>query len=78
VRALITGGARGLGEAIAAQLVSDSWSLALFDTAPAVSQPAERLAPLRADATEPAAHYNASKAGIVSLTLQLAVEWAPR
>ena len=34
-------------------------------------------AALRADATEPAAHYNASKAGIVSLTRQLAVEWAP-
>ena len=34
-------------------------------------------AALRADATEPAAHYNASKAGIVSLTQQLAVEWAP-
>jgi NAD(P)-dependent dehydrogenase (short-subunit alcohol dehydrogenase family) len=33
-------------------------------------------AALRADATEPAAHYNASKAGIVSLTQQLAVEWA--
>ena len=34
-------------------------------------------AALRADATEPAAHYNVSKAGIVSLTQQLAVEWAP-
>lgn len=34
-------------------------------------------AALRADAGEPAAHYNASKAGIVSLTQQLAVEWAP-
>lgn len=34
-------------------------------------------AALRVDATEPAAHYNASKAGIVSLTQQLAVEWAP-
>ena len=34
-------------------------------------------AALRADAAEPAAHYNASKAGIVSLTQQLAVEWAP-
>jgi NAD(P)-dependent dehydrogenase (short-subunit alcohol dehydrogenase family) len=34
-------------------------------------------AALRAGATEPAAHYNASKAGIVSLTQQLAVEWAP-
>ena len=30
-----------------------------------------------ADATEPAAHYNASKAGVVALTKQMAVEWAP-
>ena len=33
---------------------------------------------LVADAAEPAAHYNASKAGVISLTRQLAVEWAPR
>jgi NAD(P)-dependent dehydrogenase (short-subunit alcohol dehydrogenase family) len=31
---------------------------------------------LVADATEPAAHYNASKAGVVALTKQMAVEWA--
>jgi len=30
------------------------------------------------DAREPAAHYNASKAGVVALTKQLAIEWAPR
>jgi NAD(P)-dependent dehydrogenase (short-subunit alcohol dehydrogenase family) len=30
------------------------------------------------DAREPAAHYNASKAGIVALTRQLAIEWADR
>lgn len=30
-----------------------------------------------ADPAEPAAHYNASKAGVVALTKQLAVEWAP-
>jgi len=29
-----------------------------------------------ADAGEPAAHYNASKAGVVALTKQMAVEWA--
>jgi NAD(P)-dependent dehydrogenase (short-subunit alcohol dehydrogenase family) len=33
-------------------------------------------AALVADAGEPAAHYNASKAGVVSLTKQMAVEWA--
>lgn len=30
------------------------------------------------DAAEPAAHYNASKAGVVALTKQMAIEWAPR
>jgi NAD(P)-dependent dehydrogenase (short-subunit alcohol dehydrogenase family) len=30
------------------------------------------------DAAEPAAHYNASKAGVVALTKQLAIEWASR
>jgi 2-keto-3-deoxy-L-fuconate dehydrogenase len=30
------------------------------------------------DAREPAVHYNASKAGIVALTRQLAIEWAAR
>ena len=30
-----------------------------------------------ADAVEPAAHYNASKAGVVALTKQLAAEWGP-
>jgi 3-oxoacyl-[acyl-carrier protein] reductase len=34
-------------------------------------------AALVADAGEPAAHYNASKAGVVALTKQMAVEWAP-
>jgi NAD(P)-dependent dehydrogenase (short-subunit alcohol dehydrogenase family) len=35
-------------------------------------------AALVADAGEPAAHYNASKAGVVALTKQMAVEWADR
>jgi NAD(P)-dependent dehydrogenase (short-subunit alcohol dehydrogenase family) len=33
-------------------------------------------AALIADAGEPAGHYNASKAGVLSLTRQMAVEWA--
>lgn len=33
-------------------------------------------AALVADAREPAVHYNASKAGVVALTKQMAVEWA--
>ena len=30
------------------------------------------------DAAEPGAHYNASKAAVVALTKQMAIEWAPR
>ena len=32
---------------------------------------------LVADGSEPSAHYNASKAGVIALTRQMAVEWAP-
>jgi NAD(P)-dependent dehydrogenase (short-subunit alcohol dehydrogenase family) len=32
---------------------------------------------LVADVFEPTGHYNASKAGVISLTKQMAVEWAP-
>jgi NAD(P)-dependent dehydrogenase (short-subunit alcohol dehydrogenase family) len=32
---------------------------------------------LLADASEPSAHYNASKAGVLALTRQMAAEWAP-
>jgi NAD(P)-dependent dehydrogenase (short-subunit alcohol dehydrogenase family) len=35
------------------------------------------VAGLVADAAEPSAHYNASKAGVLALTRQMAVEWAP-
>jgi NAD(P)-dependent dehydrogenase (short-subunit alcohol dehydrogenase family) len=35
------------------------------------------IAGLIADGTEPAAHYNASKAGVIALTKQMAIEWAP-
>jgi 3-oxoacyl-[acyl-carrier protein] reductase len=34
-------------------------------------------AALVADAAEPSAHYNSSKAGVLALTRQMAVEWAP-
>jgi glucose 1-dehydrogenase len=34
-------------------------------------------AALRADTSEPAAHYNTSKAGIVAVTRQMAAEWGP-
>lgn len=35
------------------------------------------MAAVSADAQEPTAHYNASKAGVIALTKQMAVEWAP-
>jgi NAD(P)-dependent dehydrogenase (short-subunit alcohol dehydrogenase family) len=34
------------------------------------------IAGLVADTAEPAAHYNASKAGVIALTMQMAAEWA--
>ncbi len=51
VRALVTGGARGLGEAVAARLVRDGDDVSLLDVAPEVTDTAERLAALRAGAT---------------------------
>jgi NAD(P)-dependent dehydrogenase (short-subunit alcohol dehydrogenase family) len=36
------------------------------------------MAAVAADKTEPAGHYAASKAGILALTRQMAVEWGPR
>lgn len=41
--ALVTGAARGLGEAVAARLVRDGWAVALVDVAPAVEETAARL-----------------------------------
>ncbi|MBI2238746.1 MAG: SDR family oxidoreductase [Actinobacteria bacterium] len=35
------------------------------------------IAALIGDTAEPAAHYNASKAGVIAMTKQMAVEWAP-
>ncbi len=50
MRALVTGGARGLGEAIAERMVRDGSDVAIMDVAEAVSATAERLRSLRADA----------------------------
>jgi NAD(P)-dependent dehydrogenase (short-subunit alcohol dehydrogenase family) len=36
------------------------------------------MAAVTGDAAEPAGHYAASKAGIVALTRQMAVEWGPQ
>lgn len=47
LRALVTGGARGLGEAIAARLVRDGAAVALMDISSEVGATAERIAALR-------------------------------
>ncbi len=47
MRALVTGGARGLGESIAIRLVHDGWSVAIMDVAPSVPETADRIRSLR-------------------------------
>jgi NAD(P)-dependent dehydrogenase (short-subunit alcohol dehydrogenase family) len=44
MRAVVTGAARGLGEAIAARLAADGAAVALIDIAPGVTATAERIA----------------------------------
>jgi len=53
-RGLVTGSARGLGEAIAERLVREGWNVALIDLAPEVKSTAARLATLRDGAAVPA------------------------
>jgi NAD(P)-dependent dehydrogenase (short-subunit alcohol dehydrogenase family) len=48
-----------------------------LDGAPGSIVTVASMAAERGDAGEPAAHYAASKAGVLGLTRQLAVEWAP-
>ena len=57
------------GRAVAAALISSGLPGAIVNIA--------STAALAADAAEPTGHYNASKAGVVALTRQMAVEWAP-
>jgi NAD(P)-dependent dehydrogenase (short-subunit alcohol dehydrogenase family) len=57
------------GRAVGAALISGGLPGAIVNIA--------STAALTADAAEPSAHYNASKAGVVALTRQMAVEWAP-
>jgi NAD(P)-dependent dehydrogenase (short-subunit alcohol dehydrogenase family) len=58
-----------VGQAVARRLVHSGTPGAIVNVA--------SIAAVRADADEPTAHYNASKAGVVSLTQQMAVELAP-
>ncbi len=57
-----------VGRAVAAGLAEAGLSGAIVNIG--------STAALVADAAEPAAHYNASKAGVLALTRQMAVEWA--
>jgi NAD(P)-dependent dehydrogenase (short-subunit alcohol dehydrogenase family) len=58
-------------------LMSRAVVAALDERADAAIVNLASTAALVADAVEPAAHYNASKAGVVAITKQMAVEWAP-
>lgn len=59
-------------------LVSRAVAAALIDAGqPGAIVTIGSTAALVADAAEPTAHYNASKAGVLALTRQMAVEWAP-
>jgi NAD(P)-dependent dehydrogenase (short-subunit alcohol dehydrogenase family) len=42
-RAIVTGAARGIGEAVAARLLRDGWSVGLLDRSPVLGETAERL-----------------------------------
>ena len=58
-----------VGQAFAAALIRSGQPGAIVNIA--------STAALVADPAEPSAHYNASKAGLLALTRQMAVEWAP-
>jgi NAD(P)-dependent dehydrogenase (short-subunit alcohol dehydrogenase family) len=59
-------------------LVGQAFAAALADAGlPGAIVNIASTAALVADAAEPSAHYNASKAGVLALTRQMAVEWAP-
>jgi NAD(P)-dependent dehydrogenase (short-subunit alcohol dehydrogenase family) len=57
------------GQAVAAALIAAGVPGAIVNIS--------STAGLVADASEPSAHYNASKAGVLALTRQMAAEWAP-
>jgi NAD(P)-dependent dehydrogenase (short-subunit alcohol dehydrogenase family) len=59
-------------------LVGRAFAAALIDSGlPGAIVNFASTAALVADAAEPSAHYNSSKAGVLALTRQMAVEWAP-
>ena len=59
-------------------LVGQAFAAALIKTGqPGAIVNIGSTAAVVADAGEPSAHYNASKAGVLALTRQMAAEWAP-
>jgi NAD(P)-dependent dehydrogenase (short-subunit alcohol dehydrogenase family) len=59
-------------------LVGQAFAVALIEAGtPGAIVNIGSTAAVVADAAEPSAHYNASKAGVLALTRQMAVEWAP-
>lgn len=73
-RAIVTGAARGLGEAIAARLVRDGLDVALLDVSPAVKETAGRLAELRAGARTRAFVGDVADESFCEGTVRLTVE----
>ncbi|MBX6369512.1 MAG: SDR family oxidoreductase [Rhodospirillales bacterium] len=69
MRALVTGAAGGLGEAVAARLVRDRWSAALVDCAEAVRELAARLA---AEADGPVVAFVADVADVAEVDAAVA------
>jgi len=75
VRALVTGAARGLGEAVAARLVGDGADVVLLDVAPEVTATAERLAALRPGARVRAVVADVADEESVERGVSEALEW---
>jgi NAD(P)-dependent dehydrogenase (short-subunit alcohol dehydrogenase family) len=70
--ALLAGNLRGaflVGRAVAGRLIAAGQPGVIVNVA--------SIAAYLADAVEPAAHYSASKAGLLALTRQMAAEWGP-
>jgi NAD(P)-dependent dehydrogenase (short-subunit alcohol dehydrogenase family) len=73
-RALVTGAARGLGEAIAARFVADGWAVALVDVVEEVGATAARLATDRDDALALGLVADVSRERDVRTTVDTAVD----
>lgn len=73
-RAIVTGGARGLGQGVAARLVRDGWNVALVDIATDVELTASELAATRAGAVVTATVLDVSDEHAVAGAVEAAPE----